>query len=102
MNYILSKSKGTKVTIGATKKKRGATVKAEVSESVLVTTAAKANVLLNSAIDSNLCGTITAVTLTTTEKVITSDKIANLCSNIDNLKITMKRRLLEIYNLIIE
>lgn len=96
LNFFLQNTKGQKIVISAMKKKRGA-IKQEATESVLITTVAKANALSSANINKELCGQITIAPFTTNEKIITSDKIAYLCGEIDTIKLTIKQKLLEIY-----
>jgi DNA mismatch repair protein MutS len=101
LNYFLEKSRGTKITIRENKKKQGAK-NYDPADTVLVTSSAKANILLNSAINVELCGNITISTFSTSETIVTSEKIAMLCATIDNIKNYMRKRLFQIYELFID
>ena len=100
LNSYISNSKGKKIEF-KTRKKQGAK-KQDPSGILLTTTVAKATLLLSSPIDRNLCGNISAVQYTTADKIITSDKIANLCDQIDKIRTSMRQYLLSVYESIIE
>lgn len=101
LNTFLTQTKGQKLSYKAAKKKQGAT-KQDPTGTVLTTTTAKANTLGLAPIDVNLCGTLQIGAYTSAERIITSERIAALCSEIDNVKMWMRQRLLTIYESIIE
>lgn len=93
--------KGQKLSFKSAKRKPGAT-KQDPTGTILSTTLAKSNVLLAANVDTNICGVLQSVPYTTSARIITSDKISNLCSQIDNSKMWMRQKLLIIYESIIE
>lgn len=101
LNLFLARTSGKKLAFKKAKKKQGAT-KQDPTGTILTTTAAKATTLTNSAIDTNLCGVIQAMPYTSTERIITSDKISILCGQIDNIKMWMRQKLLSIYESFLE
>jgi len=101
LNSFLEQSKGKKIEYKTGKKKQGAT-KQDPTGVLLTTTIAKANKLALSPIDVNLCGKLQINQYTTTERLITSDKISILCSEIDNTKMWMRTHLYSIYDSIIK
>lgn len=101
LNSFLVRSTGKKIEFKAAKKKSGAKKQAPTG-TILATTNAKATVLLNSPIDANLCGVIQTTPYTSTEKILTSDRIVALCTQIDSIRTWMRQRLLAIYHSILE
>lgn len=101
LNGFLAHTRGKKLEFKAAKKKQGAK-KQDPTGTVLTTTAAKANELGMAQIDTNLCGVIQVQPYTASDRIITSDRIAALCTTIDGIKMWMRQRLLGIYEAIIE
>lgn len=101
LNGFLSHTKGKKIEFKTAKKKQGATKK-DPTGTLLATTAAKASSLVNASIDTNLCGNIQVMPYTASDRIITSDRIAALCSYIDNTRTWMRQTLLNIYESILE
>jgi DNA mismatch repair protein MutS len=101
LNTFLMRSTGKKLEFKAAKKKQGAK-KQLPTGTILATTNAKATALLSSPIDTNLCGVLQTGPYTSTEKIITSDRIHTLCTQIDSIRAWMRQRLLEIYELILD
>lgn len=100
LNSFISHTTGQKITLKSANKKQGATKKEE-GENILAVTNAKANILTNAAINTDLCGVVQLIAISTTEKMIYSDKISNLCMQINDIKKTLKYKLFEIYENVI-
>jgi len=102
LNSFLVGKIGKKIEFKNAKRKVGAG-KQDPTSIVLLTTFAKANTLSNSNIDRYLCGDTQFLSHSASEKRISSDIISNLCDSIDNIKLTMRKNLLTIYeNILIE
>ena len=101
LNSFLTGKQGKKIEFKNAKRKVGAG-KQEPTSIVLLTTAAKANTLSNSNIDKYLCGDLQISSHNASEKRISSNIIDNLCDTIDNIKLTMRKNLLTIYENILE
>lgn len=101
LNGFITNSRGKKIEFKTTKKKQGAK-KQEPTGIILTTTAAKANELSASSINTNLCGNIAILPYTSSDRMITSDRISNLCGIIDGIRMWMRKRLVSIYDSIVE
>ena len=102
LNAHLAHTQGKKIEFKVGKTKKQGTKKQEHIGTVLTTTAAKANKLGLAPIDVNLCGTLEVHPYTTTDRIITSTKIAAYCTQIDTIRMWMRQRLLAIYHSIVE
>lgn len=100
LNEFIKSSKGDKITFKTSKKKQGAT-KHDPTSTILATTNSKCKTVLAAKYDVNLCGKLTSVQNTSTEKIITSDKISYLCKNLDESKNYLRYTLYKIYNSIV-
>lgn len=101
LNSFLTGKTGKKIEFKNAKRKVGAG-KQEPTSLVILTTAAKANTLTNSNINTNLCGNLEFSNHNASEKRISSDVISYLSDSIDNIKLTMRKNLLTIYENILE
>ncbi len=101
LNSFLVGKMGKKIEFKNAKRKPGAG-KQDPTSLVLLTTTAKANTLSNSSIDRYLCGDIQISSHNASEKRISSDVISYLSESIDNIKLTMRKNLLTIYENILE
>ncbi|CAH6419304.1 DNA mismatch repair ATPase [uncultured virus] len=101
LNQFLARTTGKKITFKSAKKKQGA-VKQDPTGTVLTTTEAKSRTLLASSVDINLCGTLQILPYTSAERIISSDKIAALCAQIDGTRNWLRYRLMQVYDLILE
>ena len=101
LNRFIEHTKGQKIQFKNEKKKQGAK-KQEPTATVLVTTAAKAKILINANIDITLCGKLNIGTYSSTDCIITSDIIDALCQKIDAIRAWMRQRLLNIFESIID
>ena len=102
LNSFLIGKTGKKIEFKNAKRKPGAG-KQDPTSLVLLTTAAKANTLSNSSIDRYLCGDIQITSHNASERRISSDVISYLSESIDNIKLTMRKNLLTIYeNMLVE
>ena len=100
LNKFVSK-KGRKLEYKSSKKKQGAK-KQNPEEQIIVTTNAKANTLRNCSYDRNLCGEISISPHTTSEKMIKSDIIKNLCFSIHEVKMWLREKLFSVYESILD
>jgi len=100
-NSFLQKKTGKKIEFKNAKRKVGAGRK-DPTSTVILTTAAKATTLSNSNIDRYLCGDVQFLNHNASEKRISSTIIDNLCETIDNIKLTMRKNLLTIYENMLE
>jgi DNA mismatch repair protein MutS len=96
LNGFLDGTKGAKISLAYQKKKKGA-VKTVSSSAVLTTTPAKATVLSMARVNTNICGKLQFLPYNTSEKMITSDKITQLCSVIDESKNVLRTQYLALY-----
>lgn len=101
LNKFLTKTRGKKICFTQAKRKQGA-AKQDPTGTLITTTNSKANVLLASKINTELCGNLSALTYTTSEKIITSDVISDICACIDNNKNWLRNKLLTIFEDIIQ
>ena len=101
LNTFLIQTKGKKLTYKTAKKKQGAT-KQDPTGVIITTTTSKANMLAFAPINTNLCGTLQVLPYTSADRIITSERIAALCAEIDNTRMWMRHQLLAIYTSIIE
>jgi len=101
LNIFLARTTGKKLAFRSAKKKQGAT-KQDPTGTVLTTTEAKAKTLINSPIDTNICGILQVIPYTSAERIITSDRISALCAQIDQIRTWMRQRLLTIYEFILD
>jgi DNA mismatch repair protein MutS len=101
LNSFLTKSVGKRIEFKSAKRKQGAQ-KQDPTNLIILTTNAKATTLANSNINVGLCGNLQFNSHSTAEKSITSEVISYLCTTIDNLKYHMRKKLLEIYEDILE
>lgn len=83
---LLEATKGQKVVVNNQKSKKKGALKLLPKNTLLTTTTAKAHMLMHSGYDENICGKLESATYSTSEKIITSDVIASICSKIDNSK----------------
>lgn len=91
---------GKKLEFRCAKRKPGAK-KTEPNGIIILTTNSKANTLLHSPIDTNLCGVLTSVPYTVNDKLISSSKITNLSNTIDTIRQKFRHQLLDIFYSII-
>lgn len=96
LNEFLKGSKGKDLEFKCANKKPGAK-KSDPTGVILSTTTAKANLLMNSPINTDLCGRLQLMTYTSNEQLIKSDKITALTSVIDTNKMWLRKRLRIIY-----
>jgi DNA mismatch repair protein MutS len=101
LNGFLAHTRGKKIEFKSAKKKQGAK-KQDPTETILTTTVAKANELSTARIDVNLCGTLQVLPHTTSERMLTSDRIMALTSGIDQIRGWMRQRLLAIYDSLLD
>lgn len=94
-----NKFKESKVTLHNSLKK---TKKKDADGTLILTTVAKAKILDIAPIDTMLCGEITISPYNTAKRIITSPIIAKLETTIDNIKMDMTKRLMDIYQNILE
>jgi DNA mismatch repair protein MutS len=100
LNLFLSKSKGEKLTIGKERKKPGKIHSDD--RTMLVTSNAKAKTLLAASIDTTLCGVLQASPVTTSEQMITSERIMTLCAHIDGAQVWLKKQLYSIFLAVVD
>jgi len=101
LNSFLIKNTGKKIEFKSAKRKVGVQ-KQDPTNLVVLTTNAKANTLSNSHIDKNLCGVVSFIQHTSTEKRISSSIIDHLSMTIDNIKDKLHKDLYKIYEDILE
>jgi len=101
LNGFIAHTKGKKIEFKASKKKQGAR-KQDPTGTVLTTTAAKSTAISMAPVDTNICGVIQVLPYTASDRMISSDKINALCSQIDGIRMWMRQKLLVIYESIIE
>jgi len=101
LNGFLTHTRGKKIEFKAGKKRPGAK-KQDTPGTVLTTTAAKASELTKSPINNILCGKIEVVAYTASDKIITSDKISELCKFIDDNRMWMRQFLYGMYDNILD
>lgn len=101
LNTFLVKTTGKKIEYKTAKRKQGAQ-KQDPTGTLISTTTAKANKLSNAAIDVNLCGDLEFYPHTSTEKKISSNVIENLSNIIDTNKSVIRKKLLVIYEAILD
>lgn len=100
LNLFLAKTKGEKLTIGKERKKPGK-VHSD-NRTMLITSNAKAKTLLAAPIDATLCGVLQASAVTTSEQMITSDRIMALCGQIDGAQTWLRKQLYAIFGAIVD
>ncbi len=90
-----------KISVGQCKAKNAkgnnTTKKQDHLNTVLFITDAKANVIVGSNFDVDMCGVIKAVSYTSSEMMLTSDVIQKWCSVIDETKSIMRTKIYDIY-----
>ena len=101
LNTFLVRTTGKKLAYKSAKKKQGAT-KQDPTGTVLTTTISKANTLGLAPVDVNLCGTLQISAYTSSERIITSDRISAICAEIDTVRMWMRQRILSVYESVIE
>lgn len=101
LNSFLKNLKGKELEFRSAKKKQGAT-KQGPTNTILLTTTAKANTLMKSPINTELCGKLNLSTHSTTEQMIRSDKITALSDMIDNNKMALRQLLYNVFLHIID
>jgi len=101
LNSFLTHTRGEKIEFKNAKRKVGST-KQQPTGIIILTTAAKANTLSNSNVDRYLCGDVQFLSHNASEKRISSNIIDNLSETINNVKQTMREKLLSIYENILE
>jgi DNA mismatch repair protein MutS len=101
LNIFLGNAKGKKIEFRNAKKKPGAR-KQDPTNILLATSASKASALMNSPVDVSLCGKINILQYTTSDRIITSDKIEKLCNKIDTIRMELRTKLYNIYNDILD
>lgn len=101
LNSFLGNSKGKKLEFKASKRKVGAK-KQDPGGVLLLTTAAKATMLGMAPIDKVLCGNVQVLPYNTSDRMIVSDKISALCSEIDSIRTQMRHYLYLVYEAILE
>lgn len=101
LNGFLVRTTGKKISFKAAKRKQGAT-KQDPTGTIITTTDAKAKVLLGSPIDTTLCGVLQVLPYTSAEKMLTSDRIGALCTQIDTTRTWLRYRLMAIYEALLE
>lgn len=99
LNLFLQNTKGKLLSFTERKKGKMNNKKGPMGTMIL-TTQAKSTLLSQSKIDINLCGILQFLPVNS-DKMITSDIISNLSSNIDKNREWLKIRYLEIYNNIV-
>lgn len=101
LNTFITHTTGKKIEYKAAKKKQGAK-KQDPTGTLLATTTSKAEAIKAANPDTRLCGIIQILPYTTSDRIISSDKIRNLCTQIDTIKSKLRFSLMTIYDAIIE
>ncbi len=69
---------------------------------ILTTTPARSTILSSAPLDHNICGQLEILPLTSTEKHVSGDKIALICSQIDQAKKWLRTKIVKIYYSVLE
>ncbi len=69
---------------------------------LIIATVSKCDTITKSKYNVKLCGKIHQTPYTTTERVLTSDKIQEICYKIDSIKLSLKKKLYELYQNILD
>lgn len=101
LNEFLSHTRGKKLELTAAKKEVGAK-KQDPTATVIVTSNSKAETLLHANYNRHLCGVLQILPYTVADRLLTSDKINLLSTTIDNLRMSMRIKLLAIYQSILD
>ena len=101
LNTFIENTRGKKLSIENLKRKVGATNQDPVGIT-LQTTKSKAEKIINSDYDQNLCGELEAVHQSASQKIITSTKIAKLCDTVNNTKRKLRSVVFKKYSGIID
>ena len=98
LNSFLGKTTGKKIKLNSAKAVKGQGAKKLGPDiTILLTTFAKAKTLESSNVDVGLCGVLSFVTYSSSDKKIVSDKINYYCDEIDNVKMALRKQLYIIY-----
>lgn len=101
LNVFLEGTQGKKLEYKVGKKKQGAK-KQDPTGIILTVSTAKAKKLISAPIDVNVCGKLESISYTSSDNIITSDKIQSLCKIIDESKTFLRINLMNTWNLIID
>lgn len=101
LHTFIAKSKGDEISlVNHDKTKKGAVKKQKIG-TMMVTTTAKSKIIGSAGYDRQLCGQIVISPLTTSEKIISSQIIDELCSTYDQLRSYLCVSLTSLYNYLI-
>ena len=96
LSLHLANTRGNKISLTHERKKVGATAQDGI-RTLITTTPAKARTLMQAHIDTQLCGILESHTLTTSETIVTSSVITELCQRVDAARLWLYTRLYTIY-----
>lgn len=95
--------KGKKIELeNVDKSKKKGPQKKELNCTILKTSNAQASKIKSSPVNQNLCGKIDVSDYTTSDKIIISDKINFLTSEIDASRIWLSTKLYELFNIVVD